>query len=510
MSSLMANEERPPSNSSSPETEKGLLNGDKPSGVSLKRDVGLLGGVAVIVGTMIGSGIFASPKGVLEASGSVGMALIVWAICGVLAVCGAMAYAELGTMIPSSGGEYVYLRESFGALPSFLYAWTACIVIKPSQLAIICLIFGEYIVTPFFPDCTTRSDVQTIIKLLAALAIAIITIVNCLSVKLAARVQVFFMAAKLLALALIILTGIVRLFQGYTTELDGKHSFSGTATVSEIGLIGQAFYNGLWAYDGWNNLNYISEEVHDPNKNIPRAIGIGIPLVTFVYLLTNIAYFTVLSEQDIIEGGAVAVLFANKMFGVMAWIIPVFVACSTFGAANGSALSSGRVFYAASKNGELPKFMAMIHNARFTPIPGLIVQSIIAWLMLIPESSGFSTLIDYFTFASWVFYGATISGLLYMRFSKPNAERPFRVFFIFPVIIIIAALYLIIAPFSQNPLPSFFCLLFIFAGVPVYFIFVYYKLSPQWLDRGIEWFTFWVQKFGDISYPEHAEDIVVG
>ena len=168
MAALIPSEERPPS---TPEPEEGLLNGDKPTGVSLQRDVGLIGGIAIIVGTMIGSGIFASPKGVLDASGSVGMALIVWAICGILAICGAMAYAELGTMIPTSGGEYTYIREAFGALPAFLYAWTACIVIKPSQLAIICLIFGEYIVTPFFPDCTTRSDIQHIIKLLAALAI---------------------------------------------------------------------------------------------------------------------------------------------------------------------------------------------------------------------------------------------------------------------------------------------------------------------------------------------------
>ena len=172
MSSLIPTEERAPSTSESPESKNGLLmKGDGSGGVSLKRDVGLVGGICIIVGTMIGSGIFASPKGVLDASGSVGLALIVWAICGVLAVCGALAYAELGTMIPTSGGEYTYIREAFGALPAFLYAWTACIVIKPSQLAIICLIFGEYIVTPFFPDCTARSDVQHIIKLLAALAI---------------------------------------------------------------------------------------------------------------------------------------------------------------------------------------------------------------------------------------------------------------------------------------------------------------------------------------------------
>ena len=172
MAALIPGEERPPSTADSPQTNEGLLsNGDKPTGISLKRDVGLIGGIAIIVGTMIGSGIFASPKGVLDASGSVGMALIVWAICGVLAVCGAMAYAELGTMIPTSGGEYTYIREAFGALPAFLYAWTACIVIKPSQLAIICLIFGEYIVTPFFPDCTARTDIQHLIKLLAAFAI---------------------------------------------------------------------------------------------------------------------------------------------------------------------------------------------------------------------------------------------------------------------------------------------------------------------------------------------------
>jgi L-type amino acid transporter 9 len=144
-------------------------NGD--AGVQMKRDVGLIGGIAVIVGTMIGSGIFASPRYVLMFSGSVGMALVVWTLCGILAMCGALSYAELGTMIPKSGGESTYLLEAFGGLPSFMYIWTACIVIKPSQIAIVCLVFGEYVVTPFFPDCADRQEVQVIVKLLAALAI---------------------------------------------------------------------------------------------------------------------------------------------------------------------------------------------------------------------------------------------------------------------------------------------------------------------------------------------------
>ena len=171
MSGVIQKEERAPKFSPDATADVSLFNGSSGKGVTLKRDVGLIGGIAVIVGGMIGSGIFASPKNVLEASGSVGMALVVWGLCGLLSVCGALAYVELGTMIPASGGDYTYIREAFGPLPAFLFSWTACTVIIPSQLAIICFIFGEYIVTPFFPDCSGRPDVQNIIKLLAAFAI---------------------------------------------------------------------------------------------------------------------------------------------------------------------------------------------------------------------------------------------------------------------------------------------------------------------------------------------------
>ena len=482
-------------------------NGDA-SGAHMKRDVGLIGGVAVIVGTMIGSGIFASPKFVLMFSGSVGMALVIWTLCGVLAMCGALSYAELGTMIPTSGGESTYLLEAFGGLPSFMYIWTACIVIKPSQIAIVCLVFGEYVVTPFFPNCAGNPDVQVIIKLLAAFAIAVITIINCISVKLATRVMVFFTAAKLLALVMIIITGLVRLGQGYNYEVESSRSFDGT--VVAIGSIGEAFYNGLWAYDGWNNLNYITEEIKKPERNLPLAIAIGIPLVTGIYLLTNISYFTVLSKKEVWDSSAVGVIFAQRMFGVMYWIIPVFVACSTFGAANGAALASGRLLYAAARHGHLPKLLAMIHNTRGVPIPGLILQSLIAWAMLIPESSSFATLIGYFTFAAWVFYGSTIAGLLYMKFfSRRNEHRPFKVFVLFPLIVLLAAIYLIIAPFSKTPLPAFFCLLFILCGIPMYFLFIYTKKSPACLSRGLEKFTYFVQKFADVSYPS-SEDAIIG
>ena len=143
----------------------------KPGFVGLKRKLGLFSGISLIVGTMIGSGIFASPRYVMENSGSVGLTLIVWSLCGVLAMFGALSYAELGTMIPLSGAEYAYLLDAFGALPAFLYSWTSVIVLKPSQVAIICLAFGAYVIEPIFPGCGDRADLQPIVKLLAALAI---------------------------------------------------------------------------------------------------------------------------------------------------------------------------------------------------------------------------------------------------------------------------------------------------------------------------------------------------
>lgn len=161
---LLANDE-------GPDEEKGSF-------VGLQRKLGLVSGICLIIGTMIGSGIFASPRYVMENSGSVGLTLIVWSLCGVLAMLGALCYSELGTMIPLSGAEYVYLLEGFGPLPAFLYSWTSVIVLKPSQVAIICLAFGAYVIEPFFPGCGDREDLQPVVKLLAALAIGEWKIIN--------------------------------------------------------------------------------------------------------------------------------------------------------------------------------------------------------------------------------------------------------------------------------------------------------------------------------------------
>ncbi|NXX09163.1 BAT1 protein, partial [Larus smithsonianus] len=306
-----------------------------PTHVSFYLQVGLISGICMIVGTIIGSGIFVSPKSVLGNVGAVGPCLIIWAACGILATLGALCFAELGTMITKSGGEYPYLMEAFGPIPAFLFSWTSLLVTKPSSFAIICLSFAEYASAPFYPGCDPP---QVVIKCLAAAAIVVITIVNSLSVKLGSYLQNFLTAAKMIIVTIIIVSGIVLLAQGKTENF--KDSFKdSTISVSSISL---AFYNGLWAYDGWNQLNYITEELKNPYRNLPLSIIIGIPLVTVCYVLINISYFTVMTSTELLQSQAVAVTFGDRVLYPASWIVPLFVAFSTIGSANGTCFTAGR------------------------------------------------------------------------------------------------------------------------------------------------------------------------
>ncbi|CAO2590859.1 Large neutral amino acids transporter small subunit 2 [Lemmus lemmus] len=322
------------SSDTSPQAEAGSGGG----GVALKKEIGLVSACGIIVGNIIGSGIFVSPKGVLENAGSVGLALIVWIVTGIITAVGALCYAELGVTIPKSGGDYSYVKDIFGGLAGFLRLWIAVLVIYPTNQAVIALTFSNYVLQPLFPTCFPP---ESGLRLLAAICLLLLTWVNCSSVRWATRVQDIFTAGKLLALALIIIMGVVQICKGEFFWLEPKNAFE-NFQEPDIGLIALAFLQGSFAYGGWNFLNYVTEELVDPYKNLPRAIFISIPLVTFVYVFANIAYVTAMSPQELLASNAVAVTFGEKLLGVMAWIMPISVALSTFGGVNGSLFTSSR------------------------------------------------------------------------------------------------------------------------------------------------------------------------
>ncbi|XP_060001536.1 large neutral amino acids transporter small subunit 2 isoform X3 [Lagenorhynchus albirostris] len=272
-------------------------------GVALKKEIGLVSACGIIVGNIIGSGIFVSPKGVLENAGSVGLALIVWIITGLITAVGALCYAELGVTIPKSGGDYSYVKDIFGGLAGFLRLWIAVLVIYPTNQAVIALTFSNYVLQPLFPTCFPP---ESGLRLLAAICLLLLTWVNCSSVRWATRVQDVFTAGKLLALGLIIVMGVVQICKGQYFWLEPKNAFE-NFQEPDIGLIALAFLQGSFAYGGWNFLNYVTEELVDPYKNLPRAIFISIPLVTFVYVFANVAYVTAMSPQELLASNAVAV-----------------------------------------------------------------------------------------------------------------------------------------------------------------------------------------------------------
>ncbi|KAI4896322.1 hypothetical protein NFI96_031192, partial [Prochilodus magdalenae] len=535
-----------------------------------------------LLGNIIGSGIFVSPKGVLENASSVGLALIIWTVTGVITAIGALCYAELGVTIPKSGGDYSYVKDIFGGLVGFLRLWIALLVIYPTNQAVIALTFSNYILQPLFPSCFAS---ETGLRLLAALCLLLLTWVNCSSVRWATRVQDIFTAGKLLALGLIIIMGIVQICKGHFYWLEPANAFEPFQEY-DVGRIALAFLQGSFAYGGWNFLNYVTEELIDPyrgggggtpglldvcddtpsisvplgadprclhtrirwaspprlkrdsslkmtrchseslhdslscvvqpsadgaaltgglmedttarwrsvtvvlgqsggvilthplpNRNLPLAIYISIPLVTFIYVFANVAYVTAMSPTELLASNAVAVTFGEKLLGVMSWIMPISVALSTFGGVNGSLFTSSRLFFAGAREGHLPRFLAMIHMNRFTPIPALLFTCLSTLLMLC--TSDMYTLINYVGFINYLFYGVTVAGQIVLRVKQPDLYRPIKISLAWPVIYLLFWAFLLIFSFYSEPVVCCIGLAIMMSGVPVYLAGVHWENKPK-------------------------------
>ncbi|XP_074640177.1 Y+L amino acid transporter 2-like [Tubulanus polymorphus] len=481
------------SHTSSPDDSSSLTDN-----VQLKRTLGLRNGISIIVGIIIGSGIFISPKGVFHEAGSVGMALLVWAICGLMALLGALCYAELGVSIPVSGGPYSYIKRAFGDLPAFLVLWINVIIRVPAGNAVIALGFAYYIVEPFFPTCEQPA---VSVRLLAAIAICTLSFLNCLSVKWSSRVCDCLMFMKIFALAIIIIAGIVQLCRGYTRNYENM--FEGTSP--DVGKIALAFYAGLFSFSGWDSFNFVTEEIKNPKRNLPLAIWISVPSVTAIYVLANVAYFAVLTPHEIMQSDAVAVTFGDKLLGVMTWIIPLFVACSCFGSLNGCILTSSRLFFVGAREGHLPDCVALVNLKYFTPVTSVMFSALLSLAFLCAPD--LYKLLSFFEFVEILVLALPVVGLLYLRYSEPGLEREVKVNLLVPIVYLIISALLLIFPWFIAPVESGFGLLMVLSGIPFYWFGVSWKNKPKSIQSFIRSSTVFLQKIlsavnVDKSYEE--------
>ncbi|KAG8833528.1 hypothetical protein FRC17_010560 [Serendipita sp. 399] len=458
-----------------------------------EKTIGLVNGepsspcVALVVGNQIGSGIFSSPGLVAADAGSVGASLLVWLISGVLAWTGASSFAELGSAIPLSGGAQAYLSYAYHPIASYLFSWTAISVLKPASNAIIAVIFGEYLNRLFF-DATTAdaSNIpQWAVRMIATLAVLVVSILCVWTPRLATRVAVLFTSVKIAALLAVTIMGFITLSRGKISTAFKDPIFDGTSPNPSAYAL--ALFSGLWAYEGWDQgwvfismfvrkllkkwtANYITGEMKDPAKNMPRVIHTSMTTVTLLFLFTNISYFLVLDKATVSSSNTIALDFGRSLFGSAGAIVFAgMVAISCFGALNGAFFTSSRLICAAGREGFLPSIFSDLHPVRGTPVNATILQALLTCFFVI-FGGGFKSLVNFYSVASWGFYFLTVLGLVVLRIKEPFLERPYRTFISTPLIFCAVALFLLSMPVLAAPLEALSAVVFILAGVPVYFL----------------------------------------
>ncbi|KAI0093863.1 L-methionine transporter [Irpex rosettiformis] len=439
---------------------------------SKEKHIGLVNGIALCVGLQIGSGIFSSPGVVIANTHSIGASLTVWLAAGLLGWTGASSFAELGSSIPVNGGAQAYLQYSYGPLASYLFAWTAISALKPGGNAVISLVFAEYLNRLMWHTTSESSNPDDIpqwaIKLTASLAVLVVSTICVATPTLGTRAAVVFTSVKVNTYLSITIIGIVQLARGHTSISLTESLFQDSSrSPSEYAL---ALYSALWAFDGWDQANYVGGEMKNATKNIPRAIHASMAIVTTLFLLANVAYFVVLDKATVGSSNTVALDFGRALFGRVGGIVFAgMVAFSCFGALNGSFFTSARLIYHAGKEGYLPGLFGRYNSRLKTPLNAMCLQAALT-ITFIVVGGGFRSLINFAVVATWAFYFLTVLGLVILRVKEPLLERPYKTWIATPLIFCAVCLFLLFMPIIAAPLEAMAVLGFVLVGIPVYYL----------------------------------------
>ena len=428
----------------------------------LKRALGRFDAIALVVGTVIGTGVFLKTTPMSQQLGSPAMVLLAWVAAGALSLMGALVYAELGALFPEAGGEFVYLKKGYGNGVAFLYGWQRFWISGPGSIAAYAV--GS---ATFARGMVELGDGEQ--KLLAIAFIAAFTAMNCLAVSVGGLVQ-----SALTVLKMLLVAGLAAGALAFSTTGSWSHLSESEPSISGgVGAFGVAMISALWAFDGWNNLPMAAGEVKNPGKNLPVALVGGTVLVLAIYGLANVGYFYALPFAGVLNPGdlSVAARAAETFMGSggVVFLSAAFV-ISALGAMNGSVLTGARVPYAMAQEKLLPAFVGKLSQKSQVPVSSVLLQG--AWASVLALSGTFETLTDWVIFSSWIFYGLCGFAVIRLRRAEPGLDRPYRVPFfpVLPWLFCILSVALLINSLIELPRQSLFGVLFIAAGIPVYLV----------------------------------------
>jgi APA family basic amino acid/polyamine antiporter len=422
--------------------------------------LGLFSATMMVVGGIIGSGIFLNPALVAERVRSVGLTLAVWVLGGVIALIGALVFAELGARRPVAGGGYAYLRDAYGRLPAFLYAWTLLLVIATGAIAAVAVTFASYTAALLGWEPVTRIP-------LAIGAILLLSAVNYVGVKPGAMTQNLLTMLKLGALGFLIVGGLASTSPASIAE--PLPPLSGSVILA----VGAALVPVLFAIGGWQQTNFVAEELIDPARNLPRALLAGVTIVVAVYLLANVAYLRTLGIDGLARSSAPAADAMGALFGAKGRsLIAAGIAISTFGFLNLVILVSPRVYRTMASDGLFFPSLARLHPRYRTPTAAILFQCV--WGVILTLTGRYGDLLDYVVFGDWIFFGSTAATLFVFRAREKRglekSDLRFRMpgFPVAPIIFMLAALYVVVGSVVSNPLNAIKGSALIALGVPVF------------------------------------------
>ncbi|HKA59849.1 MAG TPA: amino acid permease [Gemmatimonadales bacterium] len=414
-------------------------------GERLIRRLGLWSAVAVLVGSTIGSGIFRTPASVAQRIDDVPLFLLAWVVGAVVVLCGALTYSELAAAFPRSGGVYVFVREAFGPLPAFLFAWAEMWIIRPGAFGAIGITASAYTLRTLGVDPAAVAAVVGPIEIraeqvLGAVYILVVGTVNYFGIHRGAVLQNLSTVLKVSALVLLVLVGFVL---GSPSEATAGSVFGQRASVGLSPFL-LAMVAILWAYDGWADLAFVGGEVQSPQKTLPRALLIGTSIVVVLYLAANLVYLHLIPIQQMKQAELVAADVARLTVGTAGvMIVSGAIAVSTFGTLNGSMMTAPRIFFAAAEDGLLPKAIARIDPHTAAPTGAIVLMTVMGMIFILVRT--FTALADQFIIGIWPFYALAVAGVFVLRRTRPRLERPYKTwgYPVVPLVFLAGALFVL-------------------------------------------------------------------